>query len=53
MFEPRIVVLNIDELSEISEWLGKRYEDILMQSPGKRYHPFDAISRAWATLSSI
>jgi hypothetical protein len=31
MFEPRNVVLNIDEFSEMSEWLGQRYEDIWMQ----------------------
>jgi hypothetical protein len=34
MFEPRNVVLNIVEFSEMSEGLGQRYEDILMQSPG-------------------
>jgi hypothetical protein len=33
MFEPRNVVLNIDEFSEMSEWLGQRY------------HHLDAISR--------
>ncbi len=31
-----IVVLNIDEFSEMSEWLGQRYEDILRQ-----YHQGD------------
>jgi hypothetical protein len=25
MFEPRNVVLNIDEFAEVSEWLGQRH----------------------------
>jgi hypothetical protein len=42
------VVQTFVEFSEMSEWLGQRYEDILKQSPGleQLYHPFDAISRA-------
>jgi hypothetical protein len=34
VFEPRNVVLNIVEFSEMSAWLGQRYEDIWMQSSG-------------------
>ncbi len=34
MFEQRNVVLNIVEFSEMSAWLGQRYEDIWMQSSG-------------------
>jgi hypothetical protein len=32
----KFVVLNIDEFSEMSEWLGQRYEDILKQYPWRR-----------------
>jgi hypothetical protein len=44
MFDPRMVVLNIDEFSEMSAWLGQRYEDIWMQSPGNL--PGPGISQA-------
>jgi hypothetical protein len=27
------MTINIDEFSEMSEWLGQRYEDMLKQSP--------------------
>jgi hypothetical protein len=30
-----LVVQTFDEFSEMSEWLGQRYEDILKQSPGR------------------
>ncbi len=32
--EPQFVVQTFDEFSEMSAWLGQRYEDILMQSSG-------------------
>jgi hypothetical protein len=33
--EPQFVVQTFVEFSEISEWLGQRYEDIWMQFPGR------------------
>jgi hypothetical protein len=42
----------VDAFSELSEWLGQRYVDILKQSTwlGLLYHPFDAISPGQGAL---